>query len=42
MRAPEIVDRLSTSDDAVKAVVLLYESSHPGRKMVLRAAGSEA
>ena len=39
MNAPEIIDRLAVSDDAVKAIVLLYESSHRGRKTVLRAAG---
>ncbi|HEV7883286.1 MAG TPA: hypothetical protein VGO81_06935 [Solirubrobacteraceae bacterium] len=39
MKAPEIIDRLRVSDDAVKAVVLLYEGSHRGRKTVLRAAG---
>jgi hypothetical protein len=41
MKAPEIIDRLRVSDDAAKAVVLLYESSHRARKTVLRAAGSE-
>jgi outer membrane biosynthesis protein TonB len=39
MNAPEIIDRLAVSDAAVKAVVLLYEGSHRGRKTVLRAAG---
>ena len=39
MNAPEIIDRLGTSDEAVKAVVLLYERSHRARKTVLRAAG---
>jgi hypothetical protein len=39
MKAPEIIDRLRVSDDAVKAIVLLYESSHRSRKTVLRAAG---
>jgi hypothetical protein len=39
MKAPEIIERLRMSDDAVKAVVLLYEGSHRGRKTVLRAAG---
>jgi hypothetical protein len=38
MNAPEIIDRLGTSDEAVKAVVLLYERSHRARKTVLRAA----
>jgi hypothetical protein len=38
MNAPEIIDRLAVSDAAVKAVVLLYEGSHRGRKTVLRAA----
>jgi hypothetical protein len=39
MNAPEIIDRLGVSDEAVKAVVLLYERGHRGRKTVLRAAG---
>jgi hypothetical protein len=39
MNAPEIIDRLGVSDDAVKAVALLYERSHRARKTVLRAAG---
>jgi hypothetical protein len=39
MNAPEIIDRLGASDDAVKAVVLLYERSHRARKTVMRAAG---
>jgi hypothetical protein len=38
MNAPEIIDRLAVSDAAVKAVVLLYERGHKGRKTVLRAA----
>jgi hypothetical protein len=38
MNAPEIIDRLGSSDDAVKAIVVLYESSHRARKTVLRAA----
>jgi len=40
MNAPEIIDRLRVSDDAVKAVVVLYERSHRARKTVLRAAGA--
>src|SRR5205085_228482 len=40
MKAPDIVDRLRVSDDAVKAVVALYEGSHRKRKTVLRAAGA--
>jgi hypothetical protein len=40
MNAPEIIDRLRVSDDAVKAVVLLYERDHRARKTVLRAAGA--
>jgi hypothetical protein len=40
MNAPEIVDRLRVSDDAVKAVVALYEGSHRKRKTVLRATGA--
>jgi hypothetical protein len=39
MNAPEIIDRLGASDDAVKAVVLLYERTHRARKTVMRAAG---
>lgn len=39
MNAPEIIDRLGSSDEAVKAIVVLYESSHRARKTVLRAAG---
>jgi hypothetical protein len=39
MNAPEIIDRVRTSDEAVKAVVLLYERSHRARKTVLQAAG---
>jgi hypothetical protein len=39
MNAPDIIDRLGVSDEAVKAVVLLYERSHRGRKTVLAAAG---
>jgi hypothetical protein len=38
MKAPDIVERLAVADDAVKAVVLLYERSHRGRKTVLQAA----
>lgn len=38
MNAPEIIDRLKASDEAVKAVVLLYENSHGKRKTVLEAA----
>jgi hypothetical protein len=40
MNAPEIIDRLRVSDDAIKAVVLLYERGHRARKTVLRAAGA--
>ncbi|HEY0345324.1 MAG TPA: hypothetical protein VGC59_11780 [Solirubrobacteraceae bacterium] len=39
MNAPEIIDRLGASDEAVKAVVLLYERTHRARKTVMRAAG---
>jgi hypothetical protein len=41
MNAPEIVDRVRAADEAVRAVVLLYERSHRKRKTVLRAAGSD-
>jgi hypothetical protein len=41
MKAPDIVDSLATADDAVKAIVLLYESGHRKRKTVLKAAGGE-
>jgi hypothetical protein len=37
LRAPEIVARVRESDDAVKAVVRLYESTHKKRKSVLQA-----
>jgi type II secretory pathway pseudopilin PulG len=37
MTAADIVARLRTADDAAKAVVLLYESTHRKRKTVLRA-----
>ena len=40
MKAPEIIDRLAVSDEAVRAVVLLYEGSHRKRKTVLEAAGA--
>ncbi len=35
MNAPEIIDRVKASDDATKAIVLLYERSHRKRKTVL-------
>jgi hypothetical protein len=38
MTAPAIIDRLGVSDEAVKAVVLLYEEANRGRKTVLSAA----
>jgi hypothetical protein len=37
LRAPEIVDRVRSADDATKAVVRLYESTHKKRKSVLAA-----
>ena len=37
LKAPEIVARVRESDDAVKAVVRLYESSHKKRKSILSA-----
>jgi hypothetical protein len=40
MNAPEIIDRVRAADDeAVRAIVALYERSHRKRKTVLRAAG---
>src|SRR4051812_44786730 len=40
MNAPEIIDRVRAEDDeAVRAIVALYERSHRKRKTVLRAAG---
>jgi hypothetical protein len=41
MNAPEIIDRVRVSDEAVRAVVALYERSHRKRKTVLRAAGAD-
>jgi hypothetical protein len=40
MNAPEIIDRVRVSDEAVRAIVALYERSHRKRKTVLRAAGA--
>jgi hypothetical protein len=37
LKAPEIVARVRESDDAVKAVVRLYESTHKKRKSILSA-----
>ncbi len=37
MNAPEIIDRAKASDEAVKAVVLLYERAHRNRKTVVQA-----
>ena len=39
MRAPDIVTKLSASDDAVKAIVRLYEGTHKKRKSILDATG---
>jgi len=40
MNAPEIIDRVRAADDeAVRAIVALYERSHRKRKTVLRAVG---
>ena len=41
MSAPDVVDRLRVADEATKAVVLLYEEQHRGRKSVLDAARRE-
>lgn len=40
MKAPDIVDRLRTSDEATKAVVRLYEQTHKKRKSILDATGA--
>jgi hypothetical protein len=37
LKAPEIVARVRESDEAVKAVVRLYESTHKKRKSILAA-----
>ena len=37
MRAPDVVTRLKASDETVKAVVRLYESTHKKRKSILDA-----
>jgi hypothetical protein len=37
--AAEIVKRIRAADEATKAVALLYERGHKGRKSVIRAAG---
>jgi hypothetical protein len=39
MTAPDVVDRLRIADDATKAVVRLFESTHRKRKTVLAATG---
>jgi hypothetical protein len=39
MTAPDVVDRLRVADDATKAVVRLFESTHRKRKTVLAATG---
>lgn len=40
MKAPDIVDRVGTADQATKAVVRLYEQTHRKRKSILDATGS--
>jgi hypothetical protein len=40
MTAPDVVDRLRVADDATKAVVRLFESTHRKRKTVLAATGA--
>jgi hypothetical protein len=37
MKAGEVVERLRTADDAVKAMVRLYEQSKKSRKTILQA-----
>jgi hypothetical protein len=37
MTAPDVIDRLRVADDATRAVVRLYESTHRRRKTVLAA-----
>jgi hypothetical protein len=39
--AAEIVKRLRATDEATRAVALLYERGHKGRSSVIRAAGGE-
>jgi hypothetical protein len=39
MTAPDVVDRLRVADDATRAVVRLFESTHRKRKTVLAATG---
>jgi len=39
MKAPDIVDRVRSSDAAVKAVVRLYEQTHKKRKSIIDATG---
>jgi hypothetical protein len=39
MTAPDVIDRLRVADDATKAVVRLFESTHRKRKTVLAATG---
>jgi len=39
--AAEIIKRVRATDEATKAVVLLYERGHKGRASVIRAAGGE-
>jgi hypothetical protein len=41
MKAAEITARLTGEADAVVSVVLLYESTHQGRKTVIAAAERE-
>ena len=39
--AAEIIKRVRATDEATKAVVLLYERGHKGRASVIRAAGGQ-
>ena len=39
--AAEIIKRVRATDEATKAVVLLYERGHKGRTSVIRAARGE-
>jgi hypothetical protein len=40
MTAPDVIDRLRVADDATRAVVRLFESTHRNRKTVIAATGA--
>jgi hypothetical protein len=40
--AAEVIKRIRAGDEATKAVALLYERGHKGRKSVIQAAGGES